>query len=140
MEDDSPKALINRLWEEHLAAPFPKGLTGVDVNGIDLVLLDSSIAGCVDTYVDSDALNLFQTAMLGLSYRDASFVVPILNKEAAAYFFRLERLAELILKGVAIGNERNTKRAADEDCVKTQFPLRVLFRGNSLSRHQDSLC
>jgi hypothetical protein len=50
-------------------------------------------------------LDLFRTAMPGLSYRDASSVVPMLNQEAAAYFWRLEPLAELVLKAVVLKNE-----------------------------------
>ena len=106
MENESSESLIGELWKKHLATPFPNGFTGADVSGIDFVMLDANIAGCVDTYIERGNLNLFQTAMLGLSYRDASFVVPMLNKEAAAYFWRLERLAELILKAVALRNEK----------------------------------
>jgi hypothetical protein len=98
MENESEELLLDELWQEHLAAPFPKGLRGKDVNGIDFVMLDTNIAGCISTFHERGALNLHQAAMLGLSYRDASYVIPILNEEGAAYFWRLERLAELILK------------------------------------------
>ncbi len=102
----SEETLITELWEEHLATPFPKGLQAKDINGIDFVVLDADIAGCVDTFIESGNLNLFQTAMLGLCYRNASFISLILNEEGAAYFWRLERLAELVLKEVA---RRNSK-------------------------------
>ena len=105
METESGE-LIEELWKEHCATPFPKGLAGKDVSGIDFVLLDANIAGCVETFVRLGNLNLFQTAMLGLSYQNASFIVPILNDEGAAYFWRLERLAELVLKAVARRNEK----------------------------------
>lgn len=64
-------------------------------------MLDANIAGCVDTFIKRGSLNQYQAVILGLSYRDASYVVPILNDEGAAYFWRLERLAELVLKAVA---------------------------------------
>ena len=99
------ESLIEELWQEHLAAAFPEGLRAKDVNGIDLVLLDANIAGCVSTFVERGKLNNYQSAMLGLSYRDASFVIPILNEEGVAYFWRLERLAELVLKVVARKNQ-----------------------------------
>lgn len=101
MEPQFEESLIDELWQEHLAAAYPKGFRGNDVNGIDFVLLDANIAGCVTTFIARGTLNLYQSAMLGLSYRDASYVVPILNEEGAAYFWRLERLAELVLKAVA---------------------------------------
>lgn len=104
-EMETEESLIEELWQEHLAAPFPKGLRGKDVNGIDFVLLDANIAGCVSTFIERGKLNAYQMAMLGLSYRDANFIVPILNEEGAAYFWRLERLAELVLKAVARNNQ-----------------------------------
>jgi len=101
MNDDENNLLIKELWQEHLDAPFPKDFRGKDINGVDFVVLDANIAGCVDTYLEHGDLNLFQTATLGLSYKEASFIVSILNKEGANYFWRLERLAELVLKAIA---------------------------------------
>jgi hypothetical protein len=106
MENESEESLIDELWQEHRAAPFPKRFAGKDVNGIDFIMLDTNIAGCIDTYLERGTLNLYQAAMLGLSYRDTSYVIPILNDEGAAYFWRLERLAELVLKAVARKNEQ----------------------------------
>ena len=105
MKNRGDDTLINELWQEHLAAPFPKGLRGKDIRGVDFVVLDADIAGCVDTFLERGNLNLFQTASLGLCYRHCGYVTPILNEEAAAYFLRLERLAELVLKAVALVNE-----------------------------------
>jgi hypothetical protein len=105
MGNESEESLVDELWQEHLAAPFPKGFHGKDVNGIDLVMLDANIAGCIDTFLERGTLNLYQLAMLGLSYRDVSYVIPILDEEGAAYFWRLERLAELVLKEVARKNQ-----------------------------------
>jgi hypothetical protein len=103
------KAIID-LWQEHLATPFPEGLLGEDMNGVDLVPLDADIAGCVTTFVERGKLDLYQTAVLGLSCQSASHVVPLLNEEGATYYRRLERLAELILKAVALDNEANHYR------------------------------
>ena len=102
--------LINDLWEEHKAAPFPKGFRAKDVDGIDFVVLDANVAGCVDTFLSRGNLNLYQTAILGLSYQNLSHVIPILNDEGKEYFGRLERLAELVLKSVALKNEKEHKR------------------------------
>jgi hypothetical protein len=95
---------INELWNEHLEAKFPEDFSGKDVNGSDLGLLDSNIAGCVSTFVENGNLNLYQTATLGLCYQRASFVLPILNQEGTEYFWRLERLSEMVLKAVAQKN------------------------------------
>lgn len=98
--------LISDLWKEHIAAPFPNGFRAKDVNGIDFVMLDADVAGCVDTFLSRGNLNLYQTAVLGLSYRNLSSVIRILNDEGREYFGRLERLAELVLKSVAIKNKK----------------------------------
>jgi hypothetical protein len=95
---------INELWKEHLEAEFPEELYGKDINGIDFVMLDADIAGCVTTFIENGNLNLYQTAILGLSYQKADFVTPILSEKGAKYFWRLGRLSELLLKSVAEKN------------------------------------
>ncbi len=109
MKTNSDEDLIRTLWKEHRCAPFPKGFGGKDVSGIDFVMLDANVAGCVDTFLSRGNLNLYQAAILGLSYRDLSYVIPIINDEGKEYFWRLERLAELVLKSVALGNENEHK-------------------------------
>ena len=105
MGNESEETLAEELWQEHLAAPFPKGFRGKDVDGIDFVMLDANIAGCISTFLERGTLNLYQAAMLGLSYRDVSYGVPILNEAGAAYFWRLEPLAEVVLKAIARKNQ-----------------------------------
>ena len=109
MKTNADEILIRELWEEHRGAVFPKGFGGKDVSGIDFVMLDSDVAGCVATYLGRGNLNLYQTAILGLSYRHLSYVIPIINDEGKEYFWRLERLAELVLKAVALKNESEHK-------------------------------
>ena len=100
-------SLIERLWREHESAAFPQGYRGKDVKGVDLVMLDADVAGCVHTFVSRGNLNLFQTAVLGLCYRNLTHSIPMLNEEGKAYYCRLERLAELVLKAVAISNQKS---------------------------------
>jgi spore coat protein CotH len=110
MKTEYDHKTINELWQEHLATPFPKRLRGKDINGIDFVMLDADIAGCVSSFLEEGKLNLYQTAMLGLSYQRASHVVSLLSDEEAAYYERLERLAELVLKAIALDNEAAHKK------------------------------
>ena len=105
MEDESDETIIRELWREHLATPFPKGFRGRDVSGVDFVMLDANIAGCVTTYVAGRDLSVYQTAVLGLSYRDAGSVLPVLNEEGKEYFWRLEQLARLVLRATARKNQ-----------------------------------
>ena len=106
---NSDEVLISELWTEHKNAAFPKGFRAKDVCGIDFVMLDADVAGCVGTFLGRGTLNLYQTAILGLSYRNLSYVIPIINDEGKEYFWRLERLAELILKAVTLKNEKEHK-------------------------------
>jgi len=78
-------------------------------------MLDADVAGCVDTFLSRGNLNLFQTAILGLCYRDLSYLIPMLSEEGKAYYRRLELLAELVLKAVATRNHKSHER----DC---RFP------------------
>ena len=106
---NSDENLIRELWKDHNDAPFPKGFAGKDVSGIDFVMLDADVAGCVDSFLSRGKLNLYQTAILGLSYRNLSYVIPTINDDGKEYFWRLERLAELVLKAVALKNEKEHK-------------------------------
>lgn len=92
------KKEIKEHWQEHIKAKFPNV---ADVNSIVLVSLDADIAGCIASFIDVDDLNLFQTATLGLCYKQVSFVIEFLDEESADYFRRLEKLSELVLKAVA---------------------------------------
>ena len=105
MKTKADEFLIRDLWKEHKSAQFPKGFAGKDISGIDFVLIDSYVAGCVTTFLGRGNLNLYQTAILGLSYRNLSYVIPVISEEGKEYFWRLERLAELVLKSVAFTNE-----------------------------------
>ncbi len=98
MTEEVASDLIDILWAEHKSSAFPKGVAGKDVNGIDFVMLDANIAGCVTVYLQQGTLDAWRAAILGLCYRNCECVVPILYEEAAEYYWRLGRLAELILK------------------------------------------
>lgn len=52
MKTNADEVLIRNLWNEHRCAVFPKGFGGKDVSGIDFVMLDSDVAGCVDTFLN----------------------------------------------------------------------------------------
>lgn len=92
--------MIDKLWQEHKGVRFPSGYGGEDADGIDLALLDGDIAGCVETFIKRQHLDLERTAILGLCYRDCTVAVRGLNGVAKEYFQRLEKLAMLILQAV----------------------------------------
>jgi hypothetical protein len=97
---------IETLWKEHLSEPFPASdsETGV-VEGVELHELDTYIAGCVSTFIGAGSLDTGRAAILGLCYRDALVAQSIFTGEERRYSARLERLAELVLRGVVLKNQ-----------------------------------
>jgi len=92
--------MIEELWQEHIGEQFPSNYVGKEIEGIDLVLLDADIAGCVETYIKRQQLDFKDIAILGLCYRDCAVAVKGLNGVALDYFLRLEKLAMLVLEAI----------------------------------------
>src|SRR5688572_11351997 len=99
------------LWREHVAASLPRACVGQEIDGIDLVSLDSFTAGCVSTFLERGGkLDGRRLAVLGRCYRDLRYVIPGLEPKARRYFERLETLAGEVLKTVATADRRPTGR------------------------------
>ena len=88
-----------RLWAEHMSAPFPPRLRGVDIEGVEMVLLDADIAGCVITWLESGGrLDERRRAWLQRSLDDLDRILPRLeDAEEHAYYERLRSVALLAL-------------------------------------------
>jgi hypothetical protein len=90
---------LRQLWQEHERAPFPEGLAGEEINGVDLVLIDADIAGAIASSVDAPR-NLDPTSReaLVLCRADLERVLPHLsNTPEGLYFARLAAMADLAL-------------------------------------------
>ncbi|MGW6012483.1 hypothetical protein [Streptomyces sp. NPDC055210] len=89
--------VVGELWDEHLAAPFPTALRAAERAGIDLVMLDADIAGCVSTWRSrGGSLDADRQRLLRGCINDLDQVVPLLAKsEEIHYYQRLRRLAVL---------------------------------------------
>ncbi len=109
MVEETNSEMLLGLWAEYQSSPFPKGVGGKDVNGVDFVMLDADVAGCVLAYLDRGTLDVWRTAILGLSYHRCEFVLSILNEEASAYYWRLGRMAELVLEEIVKAGERSER-------------------------------
>ncbi|MGV9313619.1 hypothetical protein ACWDR0_15730 [Streptomyces sp. NPDC003691] len=84
---------LARLWQDHLAAPFPGGFRGVDVDGVDLVLLDADVAGLVRREAEG-GLDGPGIARLRYCIADLDRIVPLLDEEyCASYFVGLRAMA-----------------------------------------------
>ncbi|MFE2865617.1 hypothetical protein [Embleya sp. NPDC059259] len=90
-----PDDRLAGLWVEHLRAPFPAGFRGVDVGGVELVLVDADVAGIVQRELNG-GLDDDGIAVLWARIADLNGVVPLLNEEyCASYFARLRTIANL---------------------------------------------
>ncbi len=96
--------MIEQLWREHEAARFPPASHCREVAGHDLIALDYTTAGCVNTFLARGTLDTWRLAVLGLCYHGLGLVVPEVEGEERAYFGRLERLAGLVLESVRDGS------------------------------------
>jgi len=90
---------IESLWKEHLATPFPDRCRGEEAGGVDLVMLDADIAGCVSTYIGNNgSLDAHRFQILQDLQLDAQRVVGLLEDSSEQeYYTRLGRLAHLVL-------------------------------------------
>ncbi|MGW4519441.1 hypothetical protein ACWEO4_48220 [Streptomyces sp. NPDC004393] len=97
MSEESEYEDVARLWQEHQDADFPAGLRGAELDGIDLVMLDADIAGCVTTwrsnggFLDAERLRILRDCITELDN-----VLPLLmDAEELRYYKRLHRLATI---------------------------------------------
>lgn len=95
---DELEAAVSDLWQEHGQAPFPTGLRGAERAGIDLVLLDADIAGCVHTWLgNGGSLDEWRRGILHRRVTDLDLILPVLGAtDNAPYWQRLYRLARLV--------------------------------------------
>ncbi|WP_234326428.1 hypothetical protein [Streptomyces sp. NRRL S-495] len=90
-----PEDRLARLWEDHRRAPYPDSFRGVDIEGVELILLDAAVAGLVQQEVDG-ALDDSGAAVLWSCIADLDRIVPLINSEyCASYFARLRTTAAL---------------------------------------------
>lgn len=86
------------LWDEHLRAEFPTRLRGEEVAGVDMVMADSDVAGCVITFLEGrGVLDEWRRGILRRCIRDLDSVLPLLtDDEERRYYGRLREVASLV--------------------------------------------
>ncbi|MEU2100395.1 hypothetical protein ABZ741_41180 [Streptomyces globisporus] len=95
MNGAQPEDRLARLWEEHRRALYPDSFRGIDVEGVELILLDADVAGLVqrelDGGLDDSGIAILWGCIAGLDR-----VVALINSEyCASYFARLRTMAKL---------------------------------------------
>lgn len=92
------EAVAARRWRDHLRAAFPAGLRGAERAGVDMVLLDAYVAGCVSTWLNNGgALDTDRHRILRDCIADLDQVLPLLDEaDGVHYFQHLRGLAQLV--------------------------------------------
>ena len=94
-------ASIEQLWRVHVSRPFPRALAGEEIEGQDLVLLDSSAAGCISTFVGgcgAHSLDAGRLRVLGDCVQSLARISSQLPHEHRVYFDTLREISERVLR------------------------------------------
>ncbi|NNN28852.1 hypothetical protein HLK59_00495 [Streptomyces sp. S3(2020)] len=87
---------LSPLWEEHRLAPYPSGFRGVAIAGVELILLDSDVAGLVHGELHG-GLDDEGVAILWACLADLDKALPLIGDTyCASYFARLRTMARLV--------------------------------------------
>jgi hypothetical protein len=93
---------IEKSWHHFLKKPFPEGIAGKEIEGIELAGLDSYSAGCIDTFIDNNGrLDQKRISVLQNCSKELDTVILHLDGEAKDYFEHLGNLAKQVLNAVS---------------------------------------
>ncbi|WP_439663056.1 hypothetical protein ACSHWB_17390 [Lentzea sp. HUAS TT2] len=99
------RAEVARLYEQHRKMPYPNGQRGLEIAGVELILVDVHAAGCVSSWLENgDDLNEHARWMAPLCLDELRKVVPVFadprsgyyRPYAAHYWGRLLRMVRLV--------------------------------------------
>ena len=101
MDLTAEELVVASVWSRHALLPFPRRLLGEEVAGVDLVMLDADIAGCVDTWRGNRGrLDEWRRRILRDRLVDLEQVLRHLSAdEEVAYFRSLRDLAQSVPEG-----------------------------------------
>ncbi|WP_369253818.1 hypothetical protein [Streptomyces sp. R35] len=86
---------LPRLYEEHMRAPFPAGFRGVNIEGVELILLDADVAGVVQGELKG-GLSGEDVAILWACITGLDKILPLIGDEyCRSYYARLRMMAGL---------------------------------------------
>lgn len=93
-----PSEKLLRLWVEVRASAFPESCLGRELDGIDLMSLQTYATGCVSLYVgNACSLDAKRAKMLKTTLEQLNQVVPQLDGEARVYFDKLRQLTAQVV-------------------------------------------
>ena len=93
---------IEKSWNTFMEKAFPEDCVGLEVEGIELVSLDTFSAGCIDTFIDNKGwLDIERKTILKNCVQELDIVVKHLEGNSKNYFVHLQLLSEQVLKAVS---------------------------------------
>jgi hypothetical protein len=93
---------IAAAWEDWRARPFPRGVAGTQIDGVELVLLDADTAGAVIKVLRTwDSGEGVARDELVHYARTLEAVLPSMTGECESYFQALRSLVGTLLGGSA---------------------------------------
>ena len=112
---------IQGLWRTHQDAPFPSDVVGVEIEGEDMVSLDSFTAGCISSFTGNrGSLSTEKTGVLVGCSRTLALVLPHLSGETRIYYDRLHQMSRLALENLKSAEE--IARLVEEETVAILDP------------------
>ena len=90
---------LRKLWKEHLSSPFPDESKGKDINGIELVLLEADIAGCLSGFLGSQGkMEQPKIEILKKCSHDLNSIIDLINTREKSYFIELGKITLATLR------------------------------------------
>lgn len=98
---------IKTLYADFLKIPFPDNLSGEEINGVDLVLLDSDTAGLIDKFIRHDSqLDTNGFYILRQCCIELELVEKEVQGQQKEYFMTLLNIARQINKCLTNKNKK----------------------------------
>lgn len=89
---------VAELWKAHSSAAFPGRLRTVDIAGVEMVMLDEDVAGCVGIWLSHGcSIDDRRWEALATRGRQLTRVLPELSGDEAVYYQRLLDMTVLLL-------------------------------------------
>lgn len=88
---------IVRAWVALRGSGFPPETAGKVIDGIDLVLFDAELAGCIDAFAKNYSLKPSTRISLASAGGDLRKIIPQLNPAARPYFEELDNMTTRII-------------------------------------------
>jgi hypothetical protein len=97
-----PLEHLRTLWHELLEVPFPPGLAGAHIDGIDVSRLDTESCALIERFLKSNG-NLSERDASSLAYarQQVERLLPQLEEKARQYFELLYSLTQHVLDEIA---------------------------------------